>query len=163
MMLRLLQGLLLCLPFLFNACQKNTNQDSLKSPSLETQDPKKLRERLNKLLYWQIADELKLSAQEEKSLIKILDDYQHAKEELLKKSDEIMAKVEALPIGSTEDAQSKITSEDFENTQKRLAELDVKQTSDLRQLLGNQRFLSFLKIRKDLNAKLLKAIQDERK
>lgn len=163
MMFRLLQGWLLCLPFLFNACQKNTNKDSLKSPSLETQDPKKLRERLNKLLYWQIADELKLSAQEEKSLIKILDDYQHAKEDLLKKSDEIMAKVEALPVGSTEDAQSKVTSEDFEKTQKQLAELDVKQTSDLRALLGNQRFLSFLKIRKDLNAKLLKAIQDERR
>jgi Spy/CpxP family protein refolding chaperone len=148
---------LMCVAAALVACQKATNpNDELSSPSMETQDPQKLRERLNKLLYWQIADELKLTPNEEKSLVALLDRYQQAKEKELTTRDELLKKIE---VEATVEAAS--VGPAYEKNQKALSELETQHVADLRKLLGDKRFVSFLKIRKSLHEKLLKAVQEE--
>jgi hypothetical protein len=145
------------------ACSRkseHSKQETLANPSMETQDPIKLRNRLNKLLYWQIADELKLSAVEEKRLVQILDLHQQNKESLLKSEEDLLKELDALNA-PVEDKKAKELLDNLEGQQEKLAKLDRQQFQDLRTLLGSSRYIAFHKVRRALHEKLMKTVKEE--
>lgn len=117
--------------------------------------PARAVDRLHQILVWQIADDLGLNPDQEKSLSKIMQEARVAKEatledrstalESLKKSGKEISKKDA----------EKLLSQ-YEKSLKRLAEIDSTEMKELQKLLGAQKAARFFSLKEDVLEKLKK-------
>jgi len=131
------------------SCTKKT------TPSTEeVQDSERLRERLNKIFYWQLSDELKLSSDDEKKMTKILESFRSRKETLILKRDTLLAKIEAHEVGSHDETQCELLIEEYKQVLASLAKMDIGQLEELEALLGKAKLLTFLKTHRQMSDQL---------
>jgi hypothetical protein len=99
-----------------------------------------IKERLGKVFYWQIADELDLKPDVEKKLVSILEDFQKKREELLQKREELF----------------KIYHKDFsKDSPAPMAEKFLKDYQDINKGLGASETEEFLMLKKVLTPQQL--------
>ena len=122
----------------------------------EAQDTEKIRERLNKIFYWQLSDELKLSSDDEKKMTKILESFRSRKEALILKRDALLMKIEAHEAASHDEAQCELLIEEYKQVLGSLAKMDIGQLEELEALLGKAKLLTFLKTHRQMSDQLRK-------
>ena len=138
------------------ACSKKEEAKPGSSP----EETARLRNRLNKIFYWQIADELKLSPQEEAQMVKVLEDFQVRKEKsLINRRGALDAIEAACEEGSTSASESKQLITDYRKSMKADVDVDMNQIEALEKIMGPQRLLRFLKSRSEMSDKIRQVIR----
>lgn len=121
-----------------------------------------LRERLNKLLYWSLSDELKLSPQQEKQMIAAVEAVQAKREAAFRDRDEALALLRKLG----KEAAAKGVEAPLQRYQKALEELtrlEAEEYHQLLPLLGANTLARFYVVRDDLAQKVRDALKSEKK
>lgn len=109
--------------------------------------------RLNKLYYWQIADELKLSPQQEKKLGECLDGFQAQREKALKDRDFILSSMKDLG-DKPQAAQAEAVLKNYEKTISWLSRLDAQEYAELKKILGADGLTRFYVVREKILERL---------
>jgi len=119
----------------------------------------RVRDRLNKILYWQISDELKLSPKQEKDLAILIEALQEKREAALKERD---TAVEALrTLGKTPEKVAAITALDrYQKSLTALSKLDGEENEKLKAILGPELLVRYYVIRDEVTRKVLHALQE---
>jgi hypothetical protein len=128
------------------------------TPSLASNEPE-LRERLNKIFYWQMADELRLTPQVEKEMIQTLEDLQGRREKALERRSLALAELKGL--GQKKDA--KVRREQslvaLSESLKELGRLDAEEFERLSKALGSEALARFYVVREELATRVRDAIR----
>jgi len=120
------------------------------------------KDRLNKIFYWQLADELQLAPKTEKDMSKLLEDIQARKEKALTERDAAMEELRAL--GATPElAASKTKLDRYQKALATLSKLDAEEYTKLNSLLGPQHLARFYVVREQVLDKLRAALVDTKK
>ena len=108
-----------------------------------------VRSRLSQIFYWQIADDLKLSAQQEKDLVAFIEDIQSRREKVLKDRSQALADIKAQGV-TLSAAQSTKLLDRYRVSVEQLGKLDVEEFTKLNKLLGSEKFVRFLGVRETM-------------
>jgi len=127
-----------------------------------------LRDRLNKILYWQLADELKLTPQVEKEMILTLEDLQSRREKALAVRSQALSELKqveaAQKSGTRKDADlSRDRAEGLKKLNGALQELgllDAQEFERLSKILGPETLSRFFVVREALAARVREAIRN---
>ena len=108
-----------------------------------------VRERLNKIFYWQLADDLKLSPQQEKAMIVIIEDIQKRRTETIAARDSALDALKKNSAAKTPASSEKELAR-YRDSLSRLAGLDIEEYDRLQKLLGAETLARFYVVREDL-------------
>jgi hypothetical protein len=125
-------------------------------------DSAALRERLNKILYWSMSDELKLSPQQEKQMIGIIEGLQQKREVAYRDREEALNSLRKLGKEPTAKAVEAPLAR-YQKSVEELARLDAEEYRQLMPLLGAQTLARFYIIRDDVAQKVRGALKNEKK
>jgi predicted metal-binding transcription factor (methanogenesis marker protein 9) len=120
--------------------------------------PKELKDRLNKIFYWHLSDELKLSQQQEKEAVAILESVQLKREEALKLREEALAELRKLPKHAGLD-KTRPHLQQYLLSLETLAGLDREEYNSLKKALGEELLGRFYIIRDDVTTRVRKALR----
>lgn len=118
-----------------------------------------LRERMNRIFYWQMADELGLNPVAEKDMAMIIENIQKRRETALLERDAAMEALKALAT----DAKVAITQAPLDRYQKALAELSTLDDEEFRRLkiaVGVDKLARFYVVREQILEKLRGALKN---
>ena len=130
------------------------------SPGQAT-DPKQFRARLNQIFYWQIADDLKLSTQVEKSMVAIIEDIGMRREKALSAREDALASLKAAPNASKTELEKQLNI--FQKASEDLAQLEVEEHKKLKATLGPENLAKFYLVRESVTNKIKEAIHRAQK
>jgi hypothetical protein len=117
------------------------------------------RERLNKLFYWQVADELKLSTLDEKKMVALIEDIQKLREDALKKRDSALEDLRKIEKKLTvKEVEPRLAN--YQEAVEALARLDVEEFSKLREILGVENLARYYLVREKLAKRVREAIKN---
>ena len=117
-----------------------------------------IRERLNKILYWSVSDELKLSPKQEKDMIATLESIQVRREKAFK--DREAALGELRKLGKTpKDASVNPLLKRYQTAVEEIASLESEEYRQLMALLGANTLARFYIIRDDVAQKVREALK----
>ena len=122
------------------------------------QELKKLKARLNRILYWQIADELDLKAEEEKKMVRVLQDVQTRREKALREREGAFQAMRRFSRVKNSD-KSVQALRDHVKSFKELAQADSFEYEELKGILGEERLARFYVIRSEMGRKIKRSIQ----
>ncbi|NCN40633.1 hypothetical protein GW916_05225 [bacterium] len=124
----------------------------------DVQDKAGMKDRLNKIFYWHLADELKLSPKQEKDVIAKLNEIQSKREEALKTREEAISSLQGLakdaPLSKTKPFLDK-----YIKCSETLAGLDKEEYNGLKEVLGEELLARFYIIREDVTSRVRKALK----
>ncbi len=117
-----------------------------------------MKERLNKIFYWHLADELKFSPQQEKSVVELLNNLQSKREHALKNREEAIESLQGLdksaPLSKTKPYLDK-----YMQSSETLAGLDKEEYEGLKNIIGEELLGRFYIIREDVTSRVRKALK----
>jgi hypothetical protein len=134
----------------------------------------KLEDRLNKILYWRISDELSLDPKTEKNLVKVLEENRLRREKALKKRVSSFSKMQECEASRKKKGHSKkdhlsehpqhkkdveTALEDYLESGKALLKVDVDEYEQVVSILGKDKTLRFFVIRKNMADELKNALK----
>lgn len=121
-----------------------------------------IKDRLNRIFYWQIADELKLSQKAERELTVIIDDIQKSRNEALAERQKCLDELKAI-----EKKISAVTAEPilnrYQNALTKLAKLDASEHERLKALLGAESLAKFYLVRESVALRVHEALRNSEK
>jgi len=125
-------------------------------------DSAQLRERLNKLLYWALSDELKLSPQQEKQMIALVEGIQQKREVAFQQREGALAELRKLG----KESPAKVVEgplQRFQKSSEDLVSLEAEEYRQLLPLLGPPTLARFYVVRDDLAHKVREALKSDKK
>jgi hypothetical protein len=120
---------------------------------------KELRDRLNKIFYWHLSDELKLSQKQERDVVAALESLQLKREEALKTREDALGALRKLP----KDAGIQKTRpylDKYLQSLETLASLDREEYTALKNAMGEELLGRFYIIREDVTTRVRKALRN---
>jgi hypothetical protein len=124
----------LVLIFIFSINAYSSNEAELKKSHLED------------IFIWKISDELKLTAKQEKQFTEISKSLNKKKSELNKKIQEAVQNLK------TTDSETQLKS--YKKLIQEYNQISITEFDDIKKILGAKKFVSYLKIKNELNTKL---------
>ncbi len=124
----------------------------------EEMSGKELRDRLNKIFYWHLSDELKLSQKQEKEVVSILESLQSKRESALKMREDALAALRKLPKEAGLEKTRPHLQKYLESLET-LAGLDREEFNLLKAALGEELLGRFYIIRDDVTTRVRKALR----
>lgn len=121
-------------------------------------DAKEIRDRLNKIFYWQLSDELKLSPAQEKAVVSILESSQKKRDAALEQRESSMKALQALPKTATL-AQSKPHLDAYASALETLSRSEHEEHLALKAAMGEELLARFYIIREDVTSRVRKALR----
>lgn len=112
------------------------------------------RNHVEDIFIWKMSDELKLSAKEEKAFTEINKNLNRRRAELNKKIQDL--------LGQLNESGDEAVLREYKSLILEYNQLSVSEFDSIKKLLGNKRFVSYLKIKNDLNARLKSILAGER-
>jgi hypothetical protein len=128
----------------------------LGSSSHAQKSPNEVRDRLNKIFYWQMADELKLSQEIEKSMTDFLESFQQKREEALLQRAEALKLLQKSPA----DANALLA---YRKSLDQISKLDLDEYEQLNRLLGAEKLGRFLVVREEILQRLNAAFRQAKR
>jgi|GEM_PF-1355668 len=133
---------------------------SFAAPLVHADDmsPREIKDRLNKIFYWHLSDELKLSPKQESEVISTLESLQKKREEALKMRESALAELRKL----SKDAGLEKTRPHLQKyllSLETLAGLDREEFNSLKLALGEELLGRFYIIRDDVTTRVRKALR----
>jgi hypothetical protein len=120
-----------------------------------------LRERLNKIFYWHLADELKLSAPQEKSMVGIIEDIQAKREKAMQERSQTLEALKKLGKNAGL-KQTEPLLNAYQRSLDTLAGLDREEGQRLRTLIGPELLARFYIVRDEVTTRVREALQDSK-
>ncbi|MEO6461142.1 MAG: hypothetical protein ABIO95_11900 [Bdellovibrionota bacterium] len=117
-----------------------------------------IKDRLNKIFYWHLSDELKLSPKQESEVVAILESLQTKREDALKLREDALVALRQLP----KDAGLEKTRPHLQKyllSLETLAGLDREEYNSLKKALGEELLGRFYIIRDDVTTRVRKALR----
>ena len=131
----MLQTLALMIIICFSICSfSSSNEAEVKKTHLED------------IFIWKMSDELKLTAQEERQFTDI-------NKQLNRKKSEINRKIQS-SVQSLSEADSDIALKKHKKLIQEYNDLSVSEFESIKKLLGTKKFISYLKLKNELNSKV---------
>jgi hypothetical protein len=124
--------------------------------------PGEIQSRMNQIYYWHLAEELNISAEQEKGMVKILENSQKRRSELLSVRDESVTVLQAFtgkPANYPSDAALANALKNYEKVTHELAHTDKDEFDSLRKLFGDQALARFLVVRDSITERLRNSIR----
>lgn len=118
-----------------------------------------IKDRLNRIFYWQIADELKLSPQVEKQLSTLVEELQKKRHVALEKRQKCLDDLKALEAkktGASVDALLK----SYREALMELSSIDAEEFDRLKSLLGSESLAKFYLVRESVAEKVREALKN---
>jgi Skp family chaperone for outer membrane proteins len=112
------------------------------------------RNHVEDIFIWKMSDELKLSAKEEKAFTDINKNLNRRRAELNKKIQDLLVKLN--------ESGDEASLRSYKDLLLEYNQLSVNEFDSIKKLLGNKRFVSYLKIKNDLNTKLKSMLAGEK-
>ena len=128
------------------------------APSIARADTAGMRDRLNKIFYWHLADELKLSPKQEKDVIAKLNDIQTKRANTQMSREAAIKALQSLK----KDAPLSVTKpylDKYVQCSETLAGLDKEEYEGLKSVLGEELLARFYIIREDVTSRVRKALK----
>jgi hypothetical protein len=119
---------------------------------------KDLKDRLNKIFYWHLSDELKLSQQQEKESVAVLESVQLKREEALRMREAALTELRKLPKDAGLD-KTRPHLQKYLLSLETLAGLDREEYNSLKKVLGEELLGRFYIIRDDVTTRVRKALR----
>ena len=120
--------------------------------------PKELKDRLNKIFYWHLSDELKLSPKQEADVVSVLETVQTKREDALKKRETALSELRKLPKdASLEKTRPHLHS--YIASLETLAKLDGEEYESLKKAMGEELLGRFYIIREDVTTRVRQALK----
>jgi len=154
------RGLQLCV-LLFAVCAAAAPDPALASE-------KNFKDRLNRIFFWQLSDELKLSPDEEKQMSKILEENQFKREKSLTDREATMRSILAHHDKLHKESKSAATAEDtalvagYIKQLQALAAVDQEEVASLRKVLGDRQAVHFLAVREQILERVREVLKKTR-
>lgn len=117
-----------------------------------------LKTRLNKIFYWHLSDELKLSPKQERDVVTILETVQNKREEALSKRESALTDLRALGKDAGLD-KTRPHLEKYLRSLETLAGLDREEYNSLKGAMGEELLGRFYIIRDDVTTRVRKALR----
>jgi len=119
-----------------------------------------IRDRLNRIFYWQIADELKLAPKAEKDLQIIIDDIQKLRNLALEERQKCLDELKNLEKNiSSQNAEPILVR--YQSALIKLAKLDTDEHERLKKLLGSESLAKFYLVRESVAEKVRAALRQK--
>ena len=141
--------------FLGGLCgsQSLAQQSAAAQEAHATTSSEQVKKRLNQILYWQLADELKLSPKIEKSMVVVIEDIQKKREEALLMRSSALAEIKTNPA-------SKESLKKLHKALGQMATLDLEEYESLEKVLGTETLGRFYMVREKVAEKISHSIRD---
>lgn len=117
-----------------------------------------LKTRLNKIFYWHLSDELKLSAKQERDVVVILESVQQKREAALGERENALSDLRKLPKDAGID-KTRPHLEKYLRSLETLAGLDREEYNSLKVAMGEELLGRFYIIRDDVTTRVRKALR----
>lgn len=131
---------------------------SLAQAAPEPQKQQEVKERLNKIFYWHLSDELKLSAEQEKNLVDVLNRIQSLREKALLERSAALSALRGLskdaPLSKT-----KPHLDAYTEASRVLAQLEQNEYNELKAVIGEELLGRFYIIREDVTSRVRQALK----
>jgi hypothetical protein len=121
-------------------------------------EARQLRERLNKIFYWHLADELELTPQQEKALMNVLEEVQAKRERLLTERDLSLSSLRGLGKKATQAAAEPHLLK-FRSVLESLTALEGEEYDRIKAILGVELLGRFYIIRDDVTSRIRDALR----
>lgn len=124
-----------------------------------------VRERLNKIFYWNLSDDLNLTPQQEKSMVVIIEDIQKRRQASLAARDESLEALKKIKKGSGAPAAEKELTR-YREAVAKLAGLDAEEYDRLKALFGAETLARYYVVREEVLGRVrdaLKSAEDHKK
>ena len=122
-------------------------------------DSKEIRERLNKIFYWQIADDLKLTPHAEKSMVTIIDEIQKRREAALNDRDHSLEDLRKYEKKMTAKVAEPILAR-YQAALSTLGGLDGEEHKRLLEVLGVESLAKFYLVREAVTKRIRDALRN---
>jgi hypothetical protein len=131
---------------------------SVLAQSKKELNAKQIRDRLNKIFYWQLADELKLSPAQEKAVVAALENAQNKRDAALAQREEALAALQKLPkTASLEESRPHLDR--YSSALASLAAVEAEEYAALKAAIGEELLGRFYVIREDVTSRVRKALK----
>jgi hypothetical protein len=131
---------------------------TLNNPAFANQASQEVQSRLSQIFYWHLADELKISAEQEREMIRILEDVQKQRSHALNERELALINLKKLDKSSNVKASSEVLTSYIKAVEK-LSVLDREEFERLRRVLGDGAFAKFLIVRDEVTDRIRNSIR----
>ena len=145
-----------CALLLFLASIFSFVGSALADSSMKSAD---VKDRLNRIFYWQIADELKLSPQSEKQLMAIVEELQAKRHRVLEKRQKCLDDLKALESKKS-GASAEALLKTYREALMELSSIDAEEFDRLKTLLGSEALARFYLVRESVAEKVREALKN---
>jgi hypothetical protein len=119
---------------------------------------KEIKDRLNKIFYWHLSDELKLSTKQEQAVVAVLETIQKKREDALTMREDALAQLRKLPKDAGLD-KTRPHLQKYLLSLETLAGLDGEEYNALKGAIGEELLGRFYIIRDDVTSRVRKALR----
>lgn len=119
---------------------------------------KEIRDRLNKIFYWQLSDELKLSPAQEKAVVSVLEETQQNRDDTFVAREEAMQALQKLSKTATLE-QTRPHLERYSQALQALSNIEKDEYAALKAAIGEELLGRFYVIREDVTSRVRKALK----
>ena len=124
----------------------------------EDMSPKEIKDRLNKIFYWHLSDELKLSQKQEAQVVAVLESIQKKREEALALREDALSELRKLSKDAGLD-KTRPHLQKYLLSLETLAGLDGEEYKALKDAMGEEMLGRFYIIRDDVTTRVRKALR----
>ncbi len=117
-----------------------------------------VKERLNKILYWSVSDELKLTPAQEKKMVEIIEQVQARRETAYKEREAALAELRKLPKAASADKAKTVLGR-YQAALETLTKLESEEYTRLLEVFGVQTLARFYVIRDDVAQRVREALR----
>jgi hypothetical protein len=125
--------------------------------------PGEVHNRMNQIYYWHLAEELNISADQERGMVQILEQSRKKRTELINRHEDSLKALQALPdSGELSKAQKEILAKslkDYQEAAHELAHVDKDEFDSLRKVFGDPTLAKFLAVRENITERLRNSIR----
>ncbi len=126
--------------------------------TFQAQASTEVQSRLNQIFYWHLADELKISPEQEKEMVLILEDVQKRRSLALSERELSLVNLRKLEKMGNSKAASPVLNEYIRSVEK-LSLLDREEYERLRKLLGDEALTKFLIVRDEVTERVRNSLK----
>ncbi len=125
--------------------------------------PGEIHNRMNQIYYWHLAEELNISAEQEKTMVKILEQMQKRRSDLMNTREEavVVLKTFSARTSNTPSQLNELSKalKDYEKVTHEMAHADKDEFESLQKLFGDQALAKFLVVRDSIAERLRNSIR----
>ncbi|MBS1982555.1 MAG: hypothetical protein JST16_00170 [Bdellovibrionales bacterium] len=118
-----------------------------------------VRERLNKIFYWHLSDELKLSPQQEKEMTAVIEGLQQRRQAAFEMRDKTLESLRK-QVKEPKPGETDKLLERYKATFQQLSALDVEEHDKLKALLGSETLARYYVVREEVLARVRNALKN---